>query len=85
MYLTRRPEEGLGDDHAVAVEGDGGAFVELVAQGEGLADATAEGLVVGAGQDSVDRQVVRGCAQGEGSQPALRATKRVTTSGSGRK
>ncbi|PKV83212.1 hypothetical protein BX283_0709 [Streptomyces sp. TLI_146] len=53
-----RPEQRLSDDDSLAVEGDGGAFIQFVAKTDRFAHTVAERGVVRPGQDSVDGQSV---------------------------
>ncbi|MBB5792358.1 SRSO17 transposase [Streptomyces caelestis] len=59
------PDQRLGDDDALTVEGDGGAFVQFVANINRFAHTLAERGVVRTGQDPVDRQSVWWCAHKE--------------------
>ena len=54
------PQQGLRDDHPLAVERHSGASVQAVPECDRLANPAAELSVIRAGQDSVDRQAIRG-------------------------
>ena len=56
---SARPDQGLGDDDVLAVEGDARSLVQPIAQLEGFADAMTERGVVLTRENSVDRQPVR--------------------------
>lgn len=60
-----RPDQRLGDDDALTIEGDGRAFMQFVAQADHFAHTLAERGIVLSGQDSVDGQSVRWCAHEE--------------------
>lgn len=74
-----RPAQRLGDDDALTIEGDGGAFVEFISKANEFAHTLTERGVVRAGQDSVDGQSIWWCAHEEKDlrlpgQPSRRAS-----------
>lgn len=54
-----RPQQRLCDDHLPAVERRSGTSVQAIPNSDRLADPMAEGRVIGAGQDTVNRQAIR--------------------------
>ena len=58
MAQSRRPQHCLHDGDSVAVARDGRAAVQLAAELQLFADASAERVILGAGEEAVDRQAI---------------------------